>query len=245
MIKIAICDDEPNICEELKQSLTYIFGGEKIDIDISIVPTGESLCKKMESEEYFDIIFLDILFAKNEIDGVDVGRHIRNTYNNNDVQIVYISWEKSYAMQLFEVRPMDFLIKPLSHSQIQKVVNSYLRIIGLNSGTLIYKKGHDKFEINIKDIVYLENSKRKIIVYLSNGKQEDFYGSLKNIYDEQLKYFDFIFTHASFVANYDHITAINHNRLIMAGNKDIPVSSGKSLEVKKKYLAIMKKRRGV
>ena len=246
MVKVAICDDEPKISRLLHFILSDIFNFFKIAVDIDVFLAGEKLCIKIEAKEHYDLIFLDIEFAKNAISGVEVGQLIRNTYNNNEVKIVYISWEKDYAMQLFEVRPMDFLIKPLNYDKVKKTVNTFLHISGLNSGVFTYKKGHDTFEVRIKDIVYLENSKRKIIIYLASGKQEEFYGSLKEVYNEQLKNSDFLFTHASFAVNYDYVTAIRHGKLLVTDKRiPLPIAPNRSTEVKKSYLAITKKRRGV
>lgn len=246
MINIAICDDEQELCTNLKSILTDIFEKQKTRADIQLFLSGEELCNKIETDEHFDLIFLDILFAKNEINGVEIGRVIRNKFNNNTVQLVYISWDKSYSMQLFEVRPMDFLIKPLEIPQVEGVVETYLRITGQNLGVFSFKKGHDTFSVTIKDIIYMENNKRKIIIYLADGTQEEFYGSLKEVYKSQLKNLDFLFTHASFVVNYDYITAIKHNQLLVTGGLNaVPIAPNKSMEIKKKYLSIVKKRRGV
>ena len=81
----------------------------------------------MEKEQY-DIIFLDIMLP--QMDGVELGSYIRNVKNDNYTQIVYISSETSYAMELFEVRPLNFLIKPLDEKKIQKVLELFLKLNG-------------------------------------------------------------------------------------------------------------------
>ena len=245
MVNVAICDDEPEVAHLLHLTLSDIFNTLKIDVNVDVFLSGEKLCNKMENEEHYDLIFLDIQFAKNQINGVEVGQLIRDTYNN-EVSIVYISWEKSYAMQLFSIRPMNFLIKPLSFAQVEKTVKTFLRITRLSSGLFTYKKGRDTFDVRIKDIVYLENNKRKIIIHLSDGRQEEYYGSLKEAYSEQLRKFDFLFAHASFVVNYDYITAIKHNQLLVTDNSiSVPIAYSRSMEIKKKYLTIIRRREGV
>ncbi|MCL1885015.1 MAG: LytTR family DNA-binding domain-containing protein [Defluviitaleaceae bacterium] len=244
MVNIAVCDDEIKVCESLEQFLTEIFDKLNIPLRLDIFHSGKTLCDKIEAEEHYDLVFLDIEFANDEISGVDVGQTIRNAYNNNSMQIVYISWEKGYSMQLFQIRPLDFLLKPLEFFEVEETIKTYLRITGLNSGVLAYKKGHDNFEIRIKDIVYLENSKRKVIIHLANGTNEEFYGSLKDVYNEQLKEFDFLFTHASFAVNYDYITVVKHNQLLVTDALiPIPIAPNKKLYVKKKYLSIIRRRR--
>ena len=118
MLNIAICDDEQKIGAELEAALIDIFGKLHIEHEIEVYLAGEALYRKMEAGTHYDLIFLDIEFTKNEINGVEVGRLIREAHQNNIVSIVYISWEKKYSMQLFSIRPLNFLIKPLEYEEI-------------------------------------------------------------------------------------------------------------------------------
>ena len=244
MVKVAICDNEIDTGAELERTLTDIFNTLNVKYEIDIYFAGGELCRHMETGAHYDLIYLDIEFAKTEIDGVEVGRRIRDIYQNNIVSIVYISWEKKYSMQLFEIRPLNFLVKPLTHDKIEHTVKTYLKIAGLVSGEFTYKKGHDTFKAQIKEIIYLENNGRKVTVHLTDGRKDEFYGSLKEIYNEQLQKFDFMFIHASYVVNYDYITAVKYNQLFLADSvTPLPISPNRRDEVRGHYLEIMKRRR--
>ena len=109
-IKIAVCDDEVEICALLEMMLIDIFRDKGMSCEAESFYTGESLCKEFERRKY-DLIFLDI-----EMDGksgIDVGRFLRDELGNETVQIVYISAKTEYAMELFEFHPMNFLVKPI------------------------------------------------------------------------------------------------------------------------------------
>ena len=87
-IKIAVCDDEVEICALLEMMLIDIFRDKGMSCEAESFYTGESLCKEFERRKY-DLIFLDI-----EMDGksgIDVGRFLRDELGNETVQIVYIS----------------------------------------------------------------------------------------------------------------------------------------------------------
>lgn len=246
MVSIAVCDDEKEICTELESILIDIFDKLNIDLEIDIYFSGNKLCSKMEQQHHYDLIFLDIKFAKNEINGVEVGQHIRDVQDNDIVSIVYISWEKKYAMQLFKIRPMDFLVKPLTYNKIEQCVKTHLKIAKLLSGVFIYKKGHDTFKLQIKEIIYFENYKRKVIIHFADGREDFFYGSLKQIYDEQLKNYDFLFIHASFLVNYDFVMAVKYNHVsIINYVEPLPISPNRRNEVRSNYLEITKRRRRV
>ena len=243
MIKIAICDDEQKVCAELESALIEIFDRLNIKAETDVYLTGNELCRQMEAVHY-DLIFLDIEFARNEINGVEIGRLIRDAHQNNIVSIVYISWEMKYSMQLFDIRPLNFLIKPLQYGKIEQVARTYLKIAGLWSGTFTYKIGHETFKVQIKDIIYLESYDRKLILHLSDGRKEEFYGSLKDAYEEQLKRFDFLFIHASYAVNYDYVASIKYNQLFLSNSKNpLPISQNRRNEVRGNYFAITKRRK--
>ena len=243
MVTIAICDDEKILCAELERTLTGILTQQKTKYKIDIFYSSQELCQSMGDGTHFDLIFLDIEFAKHELNGVEVGKLIRDIHQNHISSIVYISWEKKYSMQLFELRPMNFLIKPLSHAKIEHCVKTFLKVSGLLSGTFTYKKGHDIFKLPIKDIIYLENRERKVVVHLTGGRAEEFYGSLKDMFDEQLSKYDFLFIHASYAVNYDYITVVKFNQLLLTDRETpLPISPNRRNAVRQHYMEIMKKR---
>jgi len=185
MVYVAICDDETKIGAELECTLIDIFRKLNIKHEIDVFFSGHELCKKMEDGAHYDLIFLDIKFAKNEIDGVEAGRLIRDVHQNHLAAIVYISWETKYALELFDIQPLNFLVKPLNNEKIEDVVRRYLKVSGLWSGVFAYKIGHDTIKVQVRDIVYLESCDRKLVLHLADGKKEEFYGSIKTAYEEQ------------------------------------------------------------
>ena len=245
MMYVAVCDDETKIGAELERILVDILDKLNIKHEIDVFFSGNELYEKMEEGAHYDLIFLDIEFAQSEINGVEVGRLIRDVHQNYLASIVYISWEKKYALQLFEIQPLNFLVKPLKCEKVEDVVRKYLKISGLWSGVFTYKVAHDTLKVQIKDIVYLESYDRKLVMHLADGRKEEFYGSLKEAYNEQLKRFDFLFIHNSYVVNYDYVAALKFDQVILANNETpLPISKHRRNEVRESYYEIMKRRAG-
>ncbi|MCL2233431.1 MAG: LytTR family transcriptional regulator [Treponema sp.] len=109
-----------------------------------------------------------------------------------------------------------------------------------------WKKGHDTFSSRLKDIVYFESDGRKVLIRFSDGSSDEFYGSLRDVYHSQLKERDFLFIHASYLVNYDHVAAVkNDHLLIRGGEKPLPISRERKSEVMAAWLAITRRRRGM
>ena len=244
MVMVAICDDEKKIGAELEAALIEIFGGLNVEAEIDVFFSGEELCRHLETGTHYDLIYLDIEFAKEEINGVEVGRIIRDVLQNNLASIVYISWETKYAMQLFEMRPLHFLPKPLAYEKIEHTVKIYLKVADIWSGVFTYKVGHEVRNVKIKEIIYVESRNRKLILHLTENRRSEFYGSLKEVYEKQLKKFDFLFIHASYLVNFDYVASMKYNKIFLSSNvTPLPITQSKRDEVRAVYFGIIKRRR--
>jgi len=247
MLRIAICDDDAKIGADLECALTDIFSRLSVTPEIEVFLSGEKLCKAIDplgGGVHYDLIFLDIEYAKNEINGVEVGRTIRDIYNNHKVSIVFMSREKSYALDLFDIQPFNFLIKPLNDEKINEVVTLFMKVFKLWAETLTYKISHETFNAKIKDIMYIESRNKKLRLHLVDGTKTEFYGSIKEVYDEQLKNVDFLFIHTSYVVNYDYINTLGVNQVLLIDIEiPLPMSKHRAAEVRKRFYEIMRKRR--
>jgi len=241
MITVAICDDEKQITSELEQSLLDIFRKMNIKYEIDVFYTGVELCTHIKST-YYDLIFLDIEFDKDELNGIEVGKLIRNTHANQTSSIIYISWEMKYAMELFDIRPFNFLIKPLDDEKIEQIIRLYLQLKGQWTEVFTYKSGHHILKAQMKDIVYLESNKRKVTLHLTGGQKEEFYGTLKEAYQNQLQRFDFLLIHAAYIVNYDHVAILKYDVLVLTDGTSLPISRHRRKEIGKAYYDIIKRR---
>lgn len=153
--KIAICDDDPFFCSQLESMILDDFN----DSDIEVFESGERLCASIENGDIYDLIFLDIEIPG--IDGVETGLRIRNDLQNEIMQIVYISSKEDYYKLLFEVRPNNFLLKPVAPKSVANEIEKAKRLSNKFNQTFVYKKSYDTYKIPLKDIVYFESRNKK------------------------------------------------------------------------------------
>lgn len=245
MLSIAICDDERKIGAEIERVLTDTFNNQGVKHNIDMFFSGAKLSESIKAGTHYDLIFLDIEFAEDEINGTDVGRMIRDEHQNHLTAIVFISWEQKYAMSLFDIQPFHFLPKPVSPAQIESIAKRYLAINGANAALFTYKKGHDTLKVQVKDIVFVESYDRKLMLHLTDGRKEEFYGVMKTTYETMLKRWDFLFIHSAYAVNFNHIKTIKFDHVIMATSEvPLPISKHRRAQVREDYSAIMKRQMG-
>ena len=223
MFRIAICDDEPIICSQIEKIALDYGRRTSNSIAVDVYFSGEELYRFLEDGIYYDMIFLDIELKK--LNGIDVGKKIRNEMNNEAVSIVYISGKESYAMDLFEVRPMHFLIKPIKTEKIFTVLQKGMELSNQLCQTFQYKEGHHIRKIEVKSIMYFESTDRKVKMITLKG-DEIFYGTLADVFPKVEKY-GFFFCHKSYLVSYCHVIKFEYDKLFMKNGMILPISQPK------------------
>ncbi len=217
MFCVAICDDEKAICSEIKETLRpYTSRGE---VEIKIFYSGETLYESLLAGAHFDLIFLDI--ELNLLNGVAVGKKIREELCNETVHIVFISGQAGYAMDLFEIRPLHFLTKPFSAKQIFDVVEKAMRLSTVYNDLFEFQIEGSHYKERYGNIVYFESRARKITMHTAS-EDYDFYGKLNRIERETNNYF--LRVHQSFLVNPLYIEHYEYNKVILIDRHSLPIS---------------------
>ncbi len=233
MINIAICDDVIQVCSYIENIISAYC--KKIIRDINIKPyySGETLIDDIiRNNRYYDIIFLDIHLDK--LSGVEVGEKIRMQFKNLSSQLVYISADISCAMNLFTSIPFGFLIKPFSESQVEEIIDRWIKVFENNTNSFLYKKGTEIFKVEFNKVLYFESIGRQLQI-VTNDIKDVFYGNLKDVYNEAMK-FNFINIHRSYIVNFNHIIKIGFNELKMSNSENLPISPPKRKDLKKFFI---------
>lgn len=232
-ISVAVCDDYLPVCSQIEDILVSIFNELSIKYDIDVFNSGKVLCDEMLRTNY-DIVFLDIQLP--EMNGVDIGGYIRDKLKNEVVQIAYISAREEYAMELFDYRPINFLVKPITYEKIRKVIDKYLVISEQDNHIFTYKKGYEFFKIPMSDILYFENNNRKVSI-VTKDSVDEFYDSMENIYSV-VKLNKFLFIHKSTIVNYRYIKKLSYEQVTMTDGRVFSISQSRRKSIREMHMKI-------
>lgn len=168
-------------------------------------------------ENNVHLILLDIDIPK--INGIDYLRTARP-----NICCIIITAHPEYAIDGFEARALDYIVKPLKFERFEKAIErakEYLEIINkavkydleFGNNLLTIKEGATTFQIKINEIVYLEalGDYTKIITI------EKKYLTLHNLknFIEKLPENKFLRIHRSFAVARDKILKLDQNELIL------------------------------
>lgn len=219
MYQIAIVDDDITVCHTIRNYLESVADDLKIEMKLSLWTTGEDLYEHLKAGNRQDLIFLDIELV--EKDGIWLGGTVREEMEDYKTAIVYFSYEKNYALRLFESQPMDFLIKPILKEDIHRVVERFLKRNKAKKLQFSFKKGHIHSNVFFEEILYFRSIGRKVQIV---GKQEsqEFYGKLEEV-KEQIPD-NFFQIHKSYLVNEDCIREYMYEKVIMFNGEEISIS---------------------
>lgn len=236
MLRIAICDDEQILLNELEMFIDNYLNKIFVEHSIEIFYDGVTLEKVYDEGNRFDILYLDI--AMSIMNGIEVAKSIRKIDRN--VILIYVSSYESYFMQLFEVEPFRFIKKPIQKKEVHNITQqAYERVIEKDV-YFTYKYNKIIGKILLKNIKYFESTGR--IIYIHNLSETlKYYGRLDDV-EWRLKdsKIPFLRIHKSYYVNFLYIDQITFSKVILS-DIELQISKERQLYIRKKYLEILER----
>lgn len=231
MYHIGICDDEKDVCKELGNIIEKIMDTYNIPFTLETWYSCESLCSYLEAANQCDLLFLDIEFS--ELNGINAGEYIRDKLDDRKIALVYISYHTEYALQLFKLQPMDFLVKPLTYEEVKRVICVFLKIMERRRFFFEYQAGNEYYRQACDDILYLYSDDKKVHI-VTYREEKEFYGKLKDALNKLPQHF--IQIHKSFIVNQDYVIQYSYDRLKMANDRILNISRPYKNQVREKMI---------
>jgi DNA-binding LytR/AlgR family response regulator len=216
MIRIAVCDDDIELCANIEKILYKNFNGIYVESFFDSWLFIESF-----NHENFDIVVLDIVF-EGKVAGINIGNDIRNKYKNDYTQIIYISSYDKYAISLFETRPLNFLVKPLNEEKLCSVINKALDLCNHSGRVLTLHTKKRTLRILYKDIIYITKNNRKLLIVTNDYIYEE-YGKMSDINHEFLNN-RFLQIHSSIIVNPIYVKAYYGTEVLMTNGDRLTIS---------------------
>ncbi len=221
-------DDDCYLCSNIEKVLLAYDRVSTYDLEIEVFFSGNDLLSYIEEEQNFDLIFLDI--EMNGYNGVEVGKIIRERHQNNITQIVYITACDDYDRQLFQIRPMGFLEKPLKNNDIVSNVETYIRLYAGMDNMFSFTYNRKKIKIPYKEIIYFKSDNKKIEL-CTTEESYDFYDKLNDITGSLPC--EFMIIHKSYIVNRMYIEKYGYNSITVINQDELPISQYYRKDVRK------------
>lgn len=137
MLRVAICDDEPEQIEILRGHLVRVSFRMNMEMRISHFSSAGELLESIRGDAGYEIIFLDIRLP--DINGIEAAKRIRE--KDRKALVVFVSGRTDYILKGYEARAFRYILKPVTEPVIADVVSKALREIQVDeSGGISFRK---------------------------------------------------------------------------------------------------------
>jgi DNA-binding LytR/AlgR family response regulator len=180
-----------------------------------------------------DLLICDIEMP--EMSGLQFVKSLRIT-----PMVIFVSAHRDYALDCYEVSPVDFLLKPLDLNRFLKSIEK-VRLRYLNQNEMVeiepyffIRENLNNVQIPYKDVIYMKaqenflqivTSTKSFLPILSISKME-----------EQIKGDRFLRVHRSFLVNRSEISLIGKNEIMLSNGLSIPIGDQYRTQINRKHL---------
>lgn len=218
MYHIAICDDESASSDSLCRMIKQIADTWSTSPVIHTYSSYASLLAAFSRGTLrYHMVLLNIVME--EAKGMELARRIREA--DDEISLVLMAPTKEYALQGYEVRALQYLVKPVGMAAMKTILDYDYGRRHPRQYLSVKKRGVWR-QIPLDLIIYLETQGRKVAICLSD---EYLYASIRlSELEEQLPKDRFIRCHQSYLVNIQHIREMRRNEALTTGGMHIPIS---------------------
>lgn len=215
MIKCIIIDDEP-----LAAQLLASYASKVDDLEIVGVFHNPLSALNVLKTASIDLILLDIQMP--ELSGTQVAKII-----NRKIEIIFTTAYPDYAVEGFELKALDYLVKPISFARFINAIDRLRRIqesspltLSNHADVLFVKSEYRLQKIDTQNILYLQGNGDYCNIVCTDKKVLTL--EKLNSFEGRLSSKQFIRVHKSYIVSLNKIDYIEKKR-IKIGNAVIPI----------------------
>lgn len=219
--KIAICDDDSIVSNNIKEQLENYFSSSKNDVLLSMYSNAEEF---LDSNFDVDYLFLDIEMPG--ISGIEL-KEILQLENHK-----FVTSYKQYRDEAFGKNVLAYINK----DKLERI-NELLRKIEKNDNDFgVIKIASDI--INTKDIFYLKADSGYVNI-ITNTKAYMFCGTLLELMN-RIDNNHFVQVHRSYIVNLRYVENKNYDCVFLSRKYHLPLSRNFKNQFELKYFKYLK-----
>lgn len=217
---LAVCEDDKIVRDEICRICDRTLTEENIEHDIIPFSSAEKLENVLKrSEQSFDLLVLDIKLENKT--GLELAKEIRS--RDEKVSILFITGYAEYALEGYEVQPIQFLMKPVNWNDLKRALMTDWRR-NHRPKTVFLEKGRKKVRLNLSSILYVEpDGSHGVRIILTDGSVR-FPAGMAEM-EQLLPERQFMRCHNSYIVNMEHVRECSGQSFQLDyGGQKLPVS---------------------
>ena len=233
MIKIAVCDDEKKVLEEVSSYIEkYLEKTKKKEAEVHCFQSVEELINSLEQKRTFDIYMLDVYI------GEELGTRLAKELRRKGIEspIIFLTSSLEHAPQSFEVGTLRYLMKPIDPVKFYEAMEVGIATAEKANEKLIkFHTGKEIECINVNHIIYTEAHAHYQYITYEDGKQIRVRMTVTELLTKLMKYGGFIRVGSAYILNLRNIKNVSTSEVHFYNDIHINIPRGKHAEIKKAF----------
>ncbi|MCM1193067.1 MAG: LytTR family DNA-binding domain-containing protein [Butyrivibrio sp.] len=230
-MRIAICDDEKEICSQLKRMVLK----QRADCEVCLFDSGKQL---LQSRQRFSVILMDIQMEG--MSGIETAKALR--MKDENAVLIFVTALKEYVFDAFDVSAFHYLLKPVSDEKFSRVFESACREAERRQQEaeeqIFFRTRTRSFTLLKKDILYVESRGRKVDIHTVK-ECVTVYGTMNGM-QEQLGG-NFYRCHRGYLVNLTHVAEYEPDKILLGSGETVFMARDKYGEFVKAYMRFLEK----
>ncbi|MBR0168113.1 MAG: response regulator transcription factor [Synergistaceae bacterium] len=165
-LNIAVVDDILSDVVRLRNFIRNWSYGSACELGIiQSYASGEEMLKDF-APKVFQIVFMDIIMDK--LNGIETARQLRQ--EDTELLIVFMTTSNEYAFQTFPLHPFDYVLKPYSKKDVEKILDEAVRVLTATEPTITIRVAHSEYTLQMRMISAVVSQGHTVEINLTNGK---------------------------------------------------------------------------
>lgn len=229
-MKIAVCDDEPQVLLDVLSQLSSYQEQRQTEIYCQSFKNAIDFLASMEQENY-DLLLLDVQMPG--LNGIEAAREIRQ--KNEHIKIVFLTSSPEYAVESYSVQATNYLLKPATKERLFPILDQISDLLRKPEESLFVKAQGKLFRLPYKKIECIEVISKTLYFYLTDGSTKEAHGSLSDYEPALLARPEFCKIHRSYLVNLSLVAEIRQGELLTVSGKHVPVARSLYQQVRTAY----------
>ncbi|MEG2871295.1 MAG: LytTR family DNA-binding domain-containing protein [Clostridium sp.] len=238
-MKIAICDDDKAELLLISSILNTYKQERKVSMSCDAFQSATELLSTTKSGEY-DLYLLDVMMPA--VNGMETAKEIRRF--DQDTNIVFLTSSPEFAVESYQYRAQDYLLKPAKTEQIFALMDTLLAKVRKPQESFGVKTKTGMARILFDDLVFLEAMGRCLYFHLSDGSVREVVSPFAEFEDILLARPEFVRTHRAYIVNLLQTAELTSNELMTLTGNRVPVSRKNYIKVRDAYVEQLFAKRG-
>ena len=229
-MKIAICDDEQVIREEINAMLTEFFLENNMTCAIDQFSTGESFVKVNGD---YDLVFMD--YQLTDGNGIDFARRVRQ--ENESIFIIFSTSFQEHVFESFSLDTFRYLVKPITKEAVFQAMEAFVKLYQTNRKIIVCDLDKEIY-MDADAVMYIEAARKYTTVRTTEGYHKSYRGISK--YEADINNSHFYRTHRSYIVNMKYIAEIERKTITLTNGEKIIISPKNYDAFIKSYMSYLK-----